>query len=354
MKNLTLATLLMLTTACLSDVVEIEGEGIPHPDTQYCIYNTDYSAPEGWSLSRIDSIDLEGSLSKLQMIDQQQGYLLATRNYGGYACVYQTQDGGQSWNILPLDAEVQPLSFFFLNAEVGFVSHYGSSSNLLRTTDGGASWERLSFPELQGNMYHIQRDEQGNLYAMLAGLDSEMVIVKSTDQGLSWQTLYAQALDFRLVTFGFMVTEDKIYASGEEGTLAVLDLEGNLTKTISTGQSYFWDVEVIDDNNLVVVAEQTVKTTDGGESWQVIYDRSARMIDFPTDETGIMFLNKGYCPTDVYHASDVIATTQDGGTTWTEGEEGYNLMTSFADGQRIGDGRYLLVIGREIYELHQQ
>ena len=203
-------------------------------------------------------------------------------------------------------------------------------------------------------MYHIQRDEQGNLYAMLAGLDSEMVIVKSSDQGLSWQTLYAQALDFRLVTFGFTITEDKIYASREEGTLVVLDLEGSLIRTISTGQSYFWDVEVIDDNHLVVVAEQTVKTTDGGERWQVIYERSARMIDFPTAETGIMFLNKGYCPTDVVHDSDVIAITQNGGTTWTEGEEGYNLMTNFADKQKIGDGRYLLVIGREIYELRQR
>ena len=352
MRNLTLWALLGLTTACLSDLVEVE-EPV-NPDLAYCIYNTDYSAPVGFSLNRLDSIELDGSLSKLQMIDQQQGYLLGTRNYGGYLRVYQTLDGGQTWNVLPLNAEEQPLNFFFLNAEVGFISHYGGNANVLRTTDGGATWNRLNFPELQGNMYHIQQDSQGNLYAMLAGLDSETVIIKSGDQGLSWQILYAEALGFKLVTYGFTVTEDKIYASGEEGTLVVLDLNGSLIKTISTGQSYFWDVEVVDEDNIVVVAEQTVKTADGGESWQMIYDGSARMIDFPTAETGIMFLNKGYCPTDVVHASDVIAVTQDGGQTWTEGEEAYNLMTNFADGQKISDGRYLLVIGQEIYELRQQ
>lgn len=351
MKTLTLGTLLCLTTACLSDLVE--EEVVMNPDDAYCIYNTDYSAPDGWSLNRIDSIELDGSLSELQMIDQQVGYLSGTRNYGGYVRVYKTLDGGQTWRTLSINAEVQPLSFFFMNAEVGFLSHYGGNGNLLKTIDGGITWNQVSFPELQGNMYHIQQDKQGNLYAMLAGLDSETVIIKSSDQGLSWQTLYAEALDFKLVTFSFTVTEDKIHASGEEGMLVVLDLTGNLIKTITTGQSYFWDVEVIDDNNLVVVGEQTVKTTDGGESWSVIYDRSARMIDFPTTETGVMFLNNGYCPTDVVHASDVMAVTHDGGLTWNESSEAYNLMINFADVQKVSDGHYLLVIGREIYELRQ-
>ena len=348
MKKAALWVLLCSIAACQPD-----DEEVMYPINRYCTFKTDISAPQGFVISRIDSIDLDGALDELQMIDQQQGYLLGHSNFGGYVRVFKTVNGGQTWNDLLVNEEVKPINLFFLNAEVGIVSYYGNNGDILKTTDGGANWEPLSFPELNGNMYHIQQDSEGKLYAMLKGLDTKAVIIKSTDQGQSWQTLYSEALDFRLVTFSFRIKGKRIFVSGEGGTLVTIDLNGNLIKTIATEQSYFWDVEVIDENNIVVVADQTIKTTDGGESWRVIYDGSARMVDFTTSKTGIMLLNKSYCPSDVYQANDVVAVTRDGGVTWTESEESTNLMASMVGGQRMSDGRYLLAIGNEVLELHE-
>ncbi len=57
------------------------------------------------------------------------------------------------------------------------------------------------------------------------------------------------------------------------------------------------------------------KSIDGGVSWNQIYDRFARLIDFNTSEEALPFLNEDYCDSDIYQSSDVIGFTNDSGDT---------------------------------------
>jgi len=226
---------------------------------------------------------------------------------------------------------------------------------ILKTENGGLDWEQIEIEELSGILYHPQFDSEGNLYANLSLLYEQPVIVKSTDNGENWDTLFTSPeLDIRLVTFSFKIFQDKIYASAKDGIL-VIDTDGQLVKAIGMEETSIWDLALIDEDNLVVaVSGKSIKSTNGGDTWETIHDQSARIIGFDSADKGLMLLQKSSCPTDVYQANDLIASTNNGGFNWSEAEETTtNLKLHFSNSQKMDDGIWYFMIGNELMKIKE-
>ncbi len=329
---------------------------------EVCNYIEEIKSPEGYLVSVISEIDMFGGLRAFQFIDENVGYILASP-VGRSFTVLKTVDGGQSWTDLNIDIPQNDRNMVFKNENLGIITvhdTYGCPSNcenravILKTENGGIDWAEIEFEELKGIFYHPTFDAEGNLYAILK-LDDQTKLMKSTDDAESWETLFSSPnLDFSLITFSFELFQDKIFISGKDGTLFVVDSNGNLLKKIETNQSSIWDLEIIDEDNLVMVSENTIKSTNGGETWENIYEGSTRIIGFESTNKGLMFLNKSYCPTDYYQANDLIAATTDGGTTWKEPEEtASNLRINYSNSQKMGDGMWYVLVGKKIIEIKE-
>ncbi len=141
---------------------------------------------------------------------------------------------------------------------------------------------------------------------------------------------------------------------GIGGRILVIDKNGQFIKTIETNNYTIWDLKIIDEDNIIVVSDKVIKSTNGGETWETIYGNSARLIDFDSDGKGLMILEKSFCPNDVYQVNDLIASTKNNGLNWLEAEKTTtNLRINFSNSQKMGEGIWFLMIENKLLELKE-
>lgn len=275
------------------------------PLVENCKIKPDITAPNGFILRQIVIPDFNGSFEEIQFVDDKVGYILGSKNAGGYSEIFKTENEGNTWVNLQMEKNSFPINMIFKNKDLGFISTQDVSGCpppncldkcvILKTENGGKTWQEIEYPNLKGTLHHFQFDELGNLYAiqqLYKNSVSSTKLIKSTDDGKSWNVLYTSSdLGFSLTTFSFLLYKDKIFISGNNGKLIKINTKGDLLNVVETKQNYFWDVKVVDENNIVVVGnENVIKTIDGGKSWKMTYERSARIINFSSTEKGIMIL----------------------------------------------------------------
>jgi photosystem II stability/assembly factor-like uncharacterized protein len=122
---------------------------------------------------------------------------------------------------------------------------------------------------------------------------------------------------------GMCVVNDKmVWVSGSAGTVG-RSLDGGLNWQWTTVKGYekrdFRDIEAFDDKVAIIMAiaepAQILKTTDGGESWQLVFNDSTKgmfldAMDFYDRKNGIVV-------GDPVGGKFYTAKTRDGGNTWT-------------------------------------
>lgn len=333
---------------------------------EVCDYKMDIQAPEGFDINPIGGIEFNGSVRGFQFVDASTGYALLNTSAGSYAEVFKTANGGHTWTHMPVGIKQHPRGLAFRNENFGIITVHDVTGCpppncqhkcvIIRTEDGGMNWEEVEFGNLKGILYYPKFDDQGNLYANLS-FDDQSVLMKSINSGESWDTLYKSTdPEFLLTTFNFEIFNDKIYTPTKNGDILVIITNGELVKALKVNNSRVREIEILDENNLVIVVSGgVVKSTDGGVTWQSIYHDSARIIGFDTAENGLMLLEKSYCPTDVYQVNDLIAFTNDGGTTWNEAEETTtNLSSNFTNSQEMAVGVWYFMIDNDLFEIREQ
>lgn len=328
-----------------------------------CKLKTELSAPPGYQLKTVGEIDFNGSVQSFQFVTEQVGYAMLSKNVGGFVEVFKTTNGGQTWSNLVVGINQFPRSMIFKDENYGIITTHDVSGCpppncqnkcvILVTVNGGENWQKIEIENLNGVLYHPQYDYEGNLYANLS-LNSESILVKSPDNGMSWDTLFSSAeLGFTLVTYSFEIFQDKIYISGRDGNIVVIDKNGQLLKSIKIDNSSIWDLQIIDENNLIaVLSGKVIKSTNGGNTWETIYDKSARMIGFDSADKGLMLLQRSHCPTDVIHVNDLFASTNNGGATWNEAQETTtNMQITFSNSQKMSNGNWHIMLGKKLIEI---
>jgi photosystem II stability/assembly factor-like uncharacterized protein len=330
-----------------------------------CDFKTEIESPIGFDVHSIGEIDFNGSVQAFQFVNEKIGFAMLSKNVGGYVEVFKTTDGGKTWFTLNIGINQYPISIVFKDENYGIITVHDitgcpppncqNKCVMLKTEDGGMSWEEVEFEDLKGILYHPKYDSDGNLYANLV-LNDNSTLMKSVDNGTNWDKLYSSPeLGFTLVTYSFEIFGNKIFISAKNGKILIVDTNGQLIKTIEIDNSSIWDVEIIDENNLIVVlSRKAIKSKDGGDTWETIYDGSARMIGFDSVEKGLMLLKKSSCPTDVYQVNDLIASTNNMGLIWIEAKETTtNLRVNFSNSQKMGSGIWYMMIRNKLIKIKE-
>jgi hypothetical protein len=119
-----------------------------------------------------------------------------------------------------------------------------------------------------------------------------------------------------------VVTDKVLWVSGSAGTVGK-STDGGVNWQWITVKGYekrdFRDIEAFDDKTAIIMAiaepAQILKTTDGGESWQLVFNDSTKgmfldAMDFYGKKNGIVV-------GDPVNGKFYTAKTRDGGNTWT-------------------------------------
>lgn len=362
--------LILGMTFLISCVKNVDDDNYQNNNEEFCDYKSEIMLPNGFELTTIGEINFNGNVQTFQFLDKNNGYAMLSNNQGGYVEVFKTIDGGQSWSDLNIGIYQTPISMIFKDENFGIITVHDvtgcpppncqNKSVVLKTENGGLDWEEVEYEGLKGILYHPKYDNEGNLYANLTlPVEYKSTLIKSVDDGENWEIFYDSSdLGFTSVTFSFEIFEDKIYVSGKDGKLFVIDSNGQLIKTLAVTESpseSIRNLEIIDEDNLIIVLSgQVIKSTNGGTTWEPIHEKSARMVGFKSADEGLMLLRKNNCPSHEYRVNDVFASTNNGGLSWNEADEiTTNLIRRFKISQRMDEGIWYIMMGNELMEIKE-
>ncbi len=328
---------------------------------ELCTTTEKPTPPPGYTLTRLGSmLFFNGYIEYFQFPDDKVGYAFGiSQTFDRNVQCLKTIDGGHEWTKLSINIPLTPSFMIFKDSNHGIITLQGSLAcggncddkcSLIKTSDGGLNWEYYEVPNLQGSIIKLQSDSTGNLFGLIHhGFTS--TLVRSSDFGDTWDTVHISDMS-DIDNWILEIHDEKIYVTDDDNNIHILDTNGLVLKVINTLPVHILHLEVIDDKHFIATGyNQIIRTEDGGETWETIYNRKARMIGFTDPDRGLMILNKLNCPSEYAGDLDVIASTDDGGITWTESALTSNLAQHLINSQRIENDRYLLIIDLILYEL---
>lgn len=271
------------------------------------------------------------------------GYVL-----GDYNTLLKTEDGGENW--FPLDIKnpdyPYPTNLYFLNKDTGIV--IGGGGKIFITFNGGKDWNyKTGVADL--NAVHIVNDT----LAFICGRSN--TLLRTTDLGKNWQTINMSGLGWSLNFSDIFFTKD--------GTGLILSADGQIFRSIDFGKTWNSFSQVYSDyaQRIYFINDLTgfilggwsymtfFKTTDGGQSWDVVPGNSGYYKDIsfsPSKKSGLVV---GQSSSIGYSSEPgrVISYTDDSGKTWSkrcrlDASLFFNDITFFDDsvGYVVGGGRY--------------
>ncbi len=206
---------------------------------------------------------------------------------GNYGKILKTVNGGNNWNLLYADTTLQFWSLFFVNHTTGFVS--GSYGTIMRTTNKGDNWTILTtgFQNALDGMWFVNENT--------GYVGGSNIILKTTNGGQNWVNKVgsfisgfetAQAVYFSDANTGY-------YCTNTSTTRIVKTTDGgdtwNLINTTSAGAA--WGMSFTSSTTGYVCTEtgKVLKTTNGGLNWDVQITpltENLYEIHFPSTDTG--------------------------------------------------------------------
>jgi photosystem II stability/assembly factor-like uncharacterized protein len=253
---------------------------------------------------------------------------------GAYAAIYKTTDGGANWELQFSEfSAALPGNYYFRNVEflnenIGFV---GTLNNkFFKTIDGGATWAQVTdFGNNQQSICGIDAVGTSTIYGCGAYY-SPAYIVKSVDSGQTWQYINMSAYANALVEVLF-VDENTGYATGNDdnGGVILKTTDGGLTwnsiYNSNVPGDYVWKLQILFSNPDVIFGSvegvepfpgKLIRSTDNGANW-IEHDAPETIIQ------GVGFISETHGWMGG-HTTGFYETT-DGGATWTNTGIGNNL-----------------------------
>ncbi|WP_417603414.1 VPS10 domain-containing protein [Owenweeksia hongkongensis] len=305
--------------------------------------------PEGFSISKLLATDSITRFHKIQMLHEDT-IILWVQVRSGDGILY-THDRGKSWagRKIKLGRKYyyQTSNMHFLNSQVGVItSHH--DPKLLRTEDSGKTWDTIKVPENTGIIDYLQKDQSGNLYAIIRNTSfNNPNLIKSTDQGIKWDTIIENC------GWELKIFENKLFVLNDQNLISKFDLQGNLLSSFTfsnPNESAIRDWFIADEQNIMISrGNSTFTTSDGGSTWTRVLDQACQIVDFSTDNKAFVLINRFCLESDYGVDYSTFAYTEDGGETWNKGEE--FAGTYLGDKQKLGANKYLTSLGDNLFEI---
>jgi photosystem II stability/assembly factor-like uncharacterized protein len=231
---------------------------------------------------------------------------------GSNGLIIRTTDGGTSWSNQTQVTDQNLSGVYFSDANIG--TAVGWNGIILRTTNGGSNWlvQSGSSTESMTSVFFTDIN-----YGIAAGFGG--TILRTTNGGSIWLVDTISAY-YALRSVSFSDANNGIIGgSGGSGVTT-----GMFLKTTNGGISWIfketntvglWDVVLLNANTAIAVDQNgsILKSTDGGSSWNTVYQSSPYWIScvcFTSVNTGLA-IGSGV-------AGIIILKTTDGGDTWTQ------------------------------------
>ena len=234
----------------------------------------------------------------------------------GYACgeegfIFKTTDGGLNWEMVADTAnnKADLLDIAVVDENIVYVA--GRDSTMLKTIDGGQTWVRSDFTFEGIDIPDKYKDLDGGLAFLNA--DTGVVATDYSKLPMTWYTHDGGATWHPVqIDFPQGTTSYRLYdvAAGGNNTIVVvgyhycifISTDGGMTYTQSGDYTVSFDrymvADVVNDNVIVASGSNghTVKTVDGGVSWDTLAVGSGQtvvFVDFVNPNTGYVFLSSG-------------------------------------------------------------
>jgi len=241
------------------------------------------------------TIDLDALT--VQFVDSQHGWILGDDleipGMGDRAGLWRTVDGGETWQLLDVEYNVQAMHF--VDPLRGWLAAYG----IWRTIDGGDTWTRQQTPS--DSFYGLFFLDENLGWAV--GLGGK--VIRTLDGGETWlacetgSSANMRAVHFADAQHGWAVGGAGIILRSSDGGIVWTAQQSGSVGKLS--QVHFWDAQ-----RGMAAGDDLLLTTDGGQTWTV---------QRPLGSTErVAFQNGGRAW--IANGSGGIARTIDGGLTW--------------------------------------
>lgn len=249
------------------------------------------------------------SLYGIDFVNNNTGFAV-----GGFGTVLKTSNDGVTWTKLNTGTSHRFISVDFINENTGYIG--GLRQTLIKTTDGGSNWSDIQLPQ-EGqfdSLYYILDIQflNNNTGYVLGFFQLECKIWKTTNGGNNWTTQNTAGANY--LNNLYFLDENNGFSSG--GAFG-----GEIIKTTNGGET--WQL-VYNDNYEIhsmaflnastgfvgCIEGRVYKTTDGGYTWNFA------LSDAGIDITSLNFLNAntGFG----FGTGSVYVKTTDGGNNWYE------------------------------------
>jgi|GEM_PF-1207009 len=148
------------------------------------IYKTNNN---GYSWEQVD-FGIAKVWNDIKFIDDLNGWLI------GYNLIYQTTDGGQTWNDVT-EMEGTFTAVDFIDNSTGYLCELDSI--IWKTTDSGLTWDKISVPGIK-RMREINFIDENNGWLIV-----DQQFYKTNDGGVTW--LPSAELSFNIITDGYVI-----------------------------------------------------------------------------------------------------------------------------------------------------
>ncbi len=248
---------------------------------------------------------------EINFLDNQHGYVA-----GWYGLMYETHDGGHTWNQMSRGMGVSPADLVMTPAGLGFT--VGEIGTIMRTDDFGASWIAMQVLNASNTPPNYLRDIEiidADSFAIAA---SDGISYRSDDAGQTW-TLPTGGInsyyDYHAVEF----------VSDQEGWMfgrGALVYTGVIMHTTDGGQTWLrqnppssisaiFRAQMLDAQNGWAISTGVMyHTTDGWESWTAIPEPNGNDV---LNAFQFADLNTGWV--GGFYGS--MMKTENGGQSWT-------------------------------------
>jgi photosystem II stability/assembly factor-like uncharacterized protein len=269
-------------------------------------------------------------IDHIHFINEQTGYALSYDTFIGVSQLVKTTNGGTTWIPVGMDHCV---SYFFTSENTVFGTAF--PGKIYKSTDAGVTYVNYTTTVTEADLRDVHFADETTGYAVGHYYDNSGLnygqVLKTTDAGESWQIIDNGQFE-HLVSVYF--TDVNVgYISG---------WNGKIYKTTNGGQ--FWDnllnipgttlrdITFVNENTGFVAGEyigtgSILKTTDGGISWNSVFEGSpVRGIHFVDENLGFAIL------------SFAVLKTENGGDDWIEIPINNNgiLLDVFFVNQNVG------------------
>ncbi len=237
------------------------------------------------------------TLYSVTFVNQQTAWAGAS---GG--TLVKTTDAGSTWQVVTLPERIFADALFFVDEEYGWTGGqgYNGSASLFATTNAGATWA-IQLADSFGDFRAISFVNRRQGWA--TGQHSR--IYHTSNGGRDWNLqAYYLGLQF-------------IYSLSFIDSLNGWGAAKELLHTTNGGLNWIRDSTILWSRDIVFVdslrgwvcgQEKIARTTDGGRTWQVMYDLGPLWTDMSVvDFDNVMVLSQ----------SRSIAYTSNGGVSWT-------------------------------------